>query len=156
MIIILMCFDVVMFEISKDAIFKQDMVGIYRDDGIGLVNKNQSKRIAEKITGNKLRQVFQKEKLAIEIEPVSQEIDYLDVKLNLSNHSFEPYRKPNDTPLYLNVESDHPKHVIKHIPKMTWFYMVFKPKMFFSEILHPKSPVQRLSVDKFQNPKVSS
>ena len=42
----------------------------------------------------------------------------LDVKFNLSNHTHEPYRKRNDNPCYLNVNSNHPKHIIDHIPKM--------------------------------------
>ena len=30
----------------------------------------------------------------------------------------EPFRKENDRPMYLNVKSDHPNHIIKHIPIM--------------------------------------
>ena len=44
--------------------------------------------------------------------------NYLDVIFNLKKHVHEPYRKPEDDPVYLNMDSDHPKHVIKHIPKM--------------------------------------
>ena len=51
-------------------------------------------------------------------DPVSQVTEYLDVKFNLEKHTFEPYRKPNDIPQYLNVKSNHPGHIIKHIPKM--------------------------------------
>ena len=32
--------------------------------------------------------------------------------------SNEPFRKENDKPMYLNVKSDHPNHIIKHIPIM--------------------------------------
>ena len=42
--------------------------------------------------------------------------NYLDVSFNLIKHVHEPYGKPDDDPVYLNVNSDHPKHIIKHIP----------------------------------------
>ena len=44
--------------------------------------------------------------------------NYLDVMFNLKKHVHEPYRKPDDDPMYINVNSDHPRHVIKHIPEM--------------------------------------
>ena len=43
--------------------------------------------------------------------------DYLDVKFNLSKHAYEPYCKPNDKPMYIHVDSNHPPHVQKHIPR---------------------------------------
>ena len=52
------------------------------------------------------------------MDPASQVIDYLDVKFNLDKHTHEPFRKPNDTPSYINVHSNHPNHIINHIPKM--------------------------------------
>ena len=33
---------------------------------------------------------------------------FLDVTFKLSNGTYYPYRKPNDHPLYINVESNHP------------------------------------------------
>jgi hypothetical protein len=45
-------------------------------------------------------------------------INYLDVIFNLKKHVHEPYRKPTNDPVYINVNSKHPKHVIKHIPTM--------------------------------------
>ena len=52
------------------------------------------------------------------LDPISQLIDYLDIKFDLLKHVHEPYRKPEDQPIYLNLKSDHPKHIIEHIPKM--------------------------------------
>ena len=54
----------------------------------------------------------------ITIEPITQVTDYLDIKFNLLKHVHEPFRKENDQPMYLNVKSDHPNHIIKHIPIM--------------------------------------
>ena len=69
----------------------------------------------EKEIKPRLNAVFNNEGLKIVIEPASQVTDYLDTKLNLERHTHEPYRKLNDNPLYLNVQSNHPRHIIKHI-----------------------------------------
>ena len=45
-------------------------------------------------------------------------VGYKLPRLNLCNHSHAPYRKANDDPSYLNVQSNHPNHIIRHIPKM--------------------------------------
>ena len=42
----------------------------------------------------------------------------MDVRLDLSDGSHRPYRKPNDTPVYINAASNHPPSIPKHIPKM--------------------------------------
>ena len=44
--------------------------------------------------------------------------DFLDVKLNLEKEEFRPFRKPNDSPVYIDVKSNHPSTIIKQIPKM--------------------------------------
>ena len=103
---------------GKEAIFEKNKVGIYRDDGLALLKIKQGGRTAERIIKPKLDKVFNSEELKITVERATQVADYLDVKFNLAKHIHEPYRKPNDYPLYLNVNSDHPKHIIKHIPKM--------------------------------------
>ena len=56
--------------------------------------------------------------MKITIDPLAPVTNYLDVFFNLVKHVHEPYRKPTNDPVYINVNSDHPKHVIKHIPIM--------------------------------------
>ena len=46
------------------------------------------------------------------MEPITQVADYLDIKFNLLKHVHEPFRKPDDQPIYMNVKSDHPNHII--------------------------------------------
>ena len=43
-------------------------------------------------------------------------VDYLDVTLNLNTGSYQPYRKRNDNPLYVNRLSNHPPTIIRQIP----------------------------------------
>ena len=37
--------------------------------------------------------------------------------MDLHNESFKPFRKPNDTPIYVHKLSNHPPHVYKNLPK---------------------------------------
>ena len=42
--------------------------------------------------------------------------DYLDIRLNLTNGTYEPYRKPNNEPLYIDRNSNHPPVILKQLP----------------------------------------
>ena len=44
-------------------------------------------------------------------------VNFLDVTFNLSNNSFKPFHKENQTPTYININSNHPRSIIKQIPK---------------------------------------
>ena len=52
----------------------------------------------------------------ITIETNKKIVDYLDVTPNLATGTFQPYRKPNSTPLYVDVRSCHPPQVLRQIP----------------------------------------
>ena len=45
-------------------------------------------------------------------------VNFLDVTLNLTNGTHQPYIKPNNQPVYINTQSNHPPHIIKRIPSM--------------------------------------
>ena len=97
-------------------LFKKDKVGFYRDDSLALVKINQGGRTVERKIKPILNKIFNSEGLKITVDPASQiTIDYLDVKFNLSKHTNEPYKKPIDKLVYINVESNHPPHIQKHI-----------------------------------------
>ena len=46
-------------------------------------------------------------------------VHFLDITFNLSNGIYKPYRKPNDNLLYVNISSNHPPQIIKHLPTST-------------------------------------
>ena len=46
-------------------------------------------------------------------------VDFLDATFNLSNGTYKPYKKRNDTLLYINTSSSHPPPVIKQLPSST-------------------------------------
>ena len=40
----------------------------------------------------------------------------MDVNFDLPNNKYFPYRKPNNKPLYINTNSNHPPTITKHLP----------------------------------------
>ena len=42
--------------------------------------------------------------------------DFLDATLSLNSESYYPYRKPNDRPVYIHSQSNHPPNIIKNLP----------------------------------------
>jgi len=61
--------------------------------------------------------VFSDNGLQVTVEANKKVVQYLDVELNLNDGSFKPYLKPNDNPLYVNIDSSHPPSIISNIPK---------------------------------------
>ena len=91
-----------------------DSIGLYRDDGLA-VFKNMNARSADKA-----RKVFCKILgdlgLKITVQSNMKIVNYLDVTLNLTTGKYYPFRKPGNTPLYINAKSNHPPSIIKQIP----------------------------------------
>ena len=90
--------------------------GLYRDDGLILLEKCPGPK-RERIIKD-LHKLFKSHGLKITIVSTGQVADFLDVTLDLSDGTYKPYRKPNDTPVYINAASNHPPSILKHIPKM--------------------------------------
>ena len=90
------------------------MVGIYRDDGLA-VAKGSGPELSS-LEKNLIR-LFKQEDLSITVETNIRKTDYLDVAFDLQNDLHKPFRKENDSPLYINIHSNHPPTIIKQIPK---------------------------------------
>ena len=54
-------------------------------------------------------------KLNITSEMNPKIVNFLDVILNLNTKSNKPYSKPNNNPLCININSNHPPNVIKNL-----------------------------------------
>ena len=88
---------------------------LYRDDGL----------MAIKATGRQLDKMRQRlevkfREFNLKLEcmiPKTNVVEYLDIKFNLNDRSYRPYRKPNDFPLYVHAQSNHPPPVLKTLPK---------------------------------------
>ena len=92
-----------------------EAVGLYRDDGLGLSRRaGRGGHIIER----ELHTIFNELGLKLTVEVNLKRVDFLDALLDLNTRSTCSYRKPNDTPRYINAHSSHPPAVIKQIPKM--------------------------------------
>ena len=56
--------------------------------------------------------------LKITIEANLSQVNFLDVSFDLNSNKFFPFRKPNDSPLYIHANSNHPPSIIKQLPSM--------------------------------------
>ena len=98
---------------GNDPIFKKEYIGLYRDDGLAVFKG--SARIAETKIKPLVKNIFKEEDLEITIDAPCQITDFLDVELDLTKHEHRPYRKPNNTIMYINVNSNHPPNILKQI-----------------------------------------
>ena len=89
-------------------------IGLCRDDRLAIF-KNRTGPQAER-TRKEIARCFKEHGLKITIQSNLKSVDYLDITLNLTNGLFQPFRKPNDEPLYINTKSNYPPTVIKQIP----------------------------------------
>ena len=97
-------------------IIPNSKVGIYRDDGLAAIPK-QPARTTEKLT-KKLHAYAKSIGLRLEIEPPSTRVEFLDVTLDLTSHTFWPFRKPNSEIKYINKGSNHPKNITNQMRPM--------------------------------------
>ena len=80
-------------------------VGLYRDDGLAVIHR--AGPIMDRIRKDIIA-LFKSERLSITIDTNLIKANYLDVSFNLEMEKYFPYRKPNNSPLYIHSESNHP------------------------------------------------
>ena len=96
-------------------IVSPEQMGLYHHDGlIYIPNSNgpNSSRMQKKIIRAFKFLVFK-----IEVSSNNKIINFLDVTLNLSNNTYKPFLKTDLYPSYININSNHPKTIIKQVPK---------------------------------------
>ncbi len=104
----------ILSEITNIAGLQKENIGLYRDDGLAVINKppraaeNLKKKLCEKFTQLGLR---------ITAEANAKIVDFLDITLDLTKKEFKPYSKPGNKLLYVHVESNHPKIITSKIPQ---------------------------------------
>ena len=89
-------------------------VGLYRDDGLIIfrqLNGQQTERIRKRII-----ETFKSFGFKIEIMTNLPEVDFLDATFGLRTNTYRPYRKPNNTPSYVHMSSNHPPEILKRLP----------------------------------------
>ena len=88
-------------------------VGLYRDDGLAVLRLRP--RQAE-LMKKRICRIFSELGLRITASANLKSVNFLDVNFNLETDLYRPYMKPNDTPLYVHKDSNHPKNILENIP----------------------------------------
>ena len=99
--------------IKLEPILGRRDAGLYRDDGLSVV-KGTSGSAADHLRKSIIK-AFQSLGLKITIEVNRKTVDFLDISMDLNSGTYQPYLKPNSTPVYINVNSNHPPQIIKNI-----------------------------------------
>ena len=101
-------------------------MGLYRDDGLIIKEPNGPKldKYRKKINSLKL-QGFK-----ITIKTNLKITNFLSVTLNLEKGTFKPFKKENDTPIYIHTSSNHSPSIIKQIPISICYRQSDKIKVF--------------------------
>ena len=89
---------------------------LYRDDGLMVqiyINDKQIDQLYKKII-----KIFKEICFKTDIETNLKIVAFLDMTFNLINGSYKPYKKPNDTLLYINKNLNHPPQIMKKLPKI--------------------------------------
>ena len=96
--------------------FGKNKIGLYRDDGLALLPFTSGPK-AERARKD-LIEIFKRNSFKITSSTNLCVTDFLDVTLNLKESKFYPFRKENNTLLYVNAKSNHPPSILKQIPDM--------------------------------------
>ena len=105
-----------LFLLSRmEKLIPKKQFGLYRDDGLAVVDLPgpEIDRLRKQIV-----EVFAEHHLKITVKVNVRSTDFLDVMFDLENSSYKPYRKDVSPPIYINSESNHPRHIKKGLPEM--------------------------------------
>ena len=102
-----------------------ELVGIYLFGKLSNIIDDNGLSVIENANGAKLDRlrkdviaIFHNEGLKITIDTNLTTADFLDVTLDLFTGKYFPYRKPNDSPLYVDASSNHPPNILEQVPTM--------------------------------------
>ena len=96
-------------------IINSDHVGLYRDHGLMYIPNSNGPNTSS--IQKKIIRAFKLLGFKIEISSNNKIVNFLDLTLDLSNNIYKPFIKMNQSPSYINVNSNHPKAIIKQVPK---------------------------------------
>ena len=90
-------------------------VGLYRDDGLGVFKSHSGPETERK--RKEIIKTFNTYNLSITIETNIRVVNFFDTTFDLITNIYKPYRKPNDNPVYINKNSNHPPTVLRQLAK---------------------------------------
>ena len=65
----------------------------------------------------KIIKIFKDWVLSITVTTNITSVDFLELTLYLKTESHQPFRKQNNDPIYMDINSNHPVQILKHLPK---------------------------------------
>ena len=93
-----------------EQLIPKDQIGLYRDDGLAVVELpgQEVERLKKKVV-----KLFSEHNLSITTEV---NIHFLDVAFNLQTGLHRPFKKATSNPINVHKDSNHPMHVKKELP----------------------------------------
>ena len=97
------------------ALVRRESQILFRDDWLGVVQLTgpQVDRLRKNLIG-----FFAQFDLKITVQANVKRTDYLDILFDLESGLHRPFRKDDNVPCYINVQSNHPPHIIRNLPEM--------------------------------------
>ena len=96
-------------------VISKENIGLYRYDGLGIF-KNMSGPEVERNKKDLMR-IFESTGLSITVKTNLKIPNFLNIHFEIKDNIYQPYKKLNDEPLYINKNSNHPLTDIKQILK---------------------------------------
>ena len=90
-------------------------IGLYRDDGLAVHGRIPGPQLDA--IRKSIHDFFGQHGLRVTVEINKTSVDFLDVTFDLKAECFAPFKKPNDQPLYVHKDSNHPDTVKRGIPR---------------------------------------
>ena len=94
--------------------FNSEQVGLYRIDGIIYIPDSNCPKTSS--IQKKIIRTFKLLNSRIRIVSNLKIVEFLDVTLNLNYGTLKPFSKSGSTPRYINISSNYPRSVLRHIP----------------------------------------
>ena len=94
-------------------LINKKQVGLYCDDGLGVL-RNMSRSEMDRTRKN-FTKIFQECCLSIVCKINLISVDFLDVRFDMKQETYTPYRKPNNGPTYIHKHSNHPQNILRDL-----------------------------------------
>ena len=96
-------------------IISPEQIGLYRYDGLIYIPNSNGPNSSS--AQKRIIRAFKFLEFKREVSSNNKIVNFLDVTLDLSNNTYKSFIKTDQSPSYINVHSNHPKTIIKQVPK---------------------------------------
>ena len=103
----------ILSKISHEINKKQ--VGLYRDDGLGVLRNMAGAQMDR--TRKNIIKILQECGLLMVCKINLRSGDFLDVRFDIKQETYTPYRKPNNDPRYIHKHLNHSENILGDLPK---------------------------------------